>query len=101
MRARCGIHGLPGDEVMTIGPLLGAAFRTFYLNSAGLTIDAVRLEGAGAAERPVSRMRRGADDYLTEGRSAEAIQARPAAFRCAPKSVEEPLRLMRARGRAR
>ena len=67
MRARCDIHGLPGDEVMTIGPLLGAAFRTFYLNSAGLTIDAVRLEGAGAAERPVNRMRRGADDYLTEG----------------------------------
>ena len=42
-----------GDEVVTLRPF-GAAFRTFYLNSAGLTIDAVRLEGAGVAERPVS-----------------------------------------------
>jgi aminopeptidase N len=35
-----------GDEVVTLRPF-GAAFRTFYLNSAGLTIDAIRLEGAG------------------------------------------------------
>lgn len=42
-----------GDEVVTLRPF-GTAFRTFYLNSAGLTIDSVRLQGAGVRGAPLS-----------------------------------------------
>ncbi len=41
-----------GDEVVTLRPF-GDRFREFYLNSAGLTIDSVRLEGASVAETPL------------------------------------------------
>ena len=42
-----------GDEIVTLRPF-GDAFRTFYLNSSGLTIDSVRLERANAAEAPLA-----------------------------------------------
>lgn len=42
-----------GDEVVTLRPF-GAAFRKFYLNSAGLTIDSARLESAAGPETPLS-----------------------------------------------
>lgn len=42
-----------GDEVITLRPF-AAGLRKFYLNSAGLTIESVRLENAGRAEAPLS-----------------------------------------------
>ncbi|MGH7649205.1 MAG: M1 family aminopeptidase, partial [Gemmatimonadaceae bacterium] len=42
-----------GDEVVTLRPF-AAGFRRFYLRSAGLTIEAARLEHAGGAETPLS-----------------------------------------------
>ncbi len=41
-----------GDEVVTLRPF-AAGFGRFYLNSAGLVIDSVSLEGAGGAESPL------------------------------------------------
>ncbi|MGH7689759.1 MAG: M1 family metallopeptidase, partial [Gemmatimonadaceae bacterium] len=41
-----------GDEVVTLRPF-ASAFRRFYINSAGLTIDSVRLERAVGAETPL------------------------------------------------
>lgn len=42
-----------GDEVITLRPF-AAGLRKFYLNSAGLTIESVRLENGGRAETPLS-----------------------------------------------
>lgn len=42
-----------GNEVVTLRPF-ASAFRRFYLNSAGLAIDSVRLERAAGAETPLS-----------------------------------------------
>ena len=60
-----------GDEVVTLRPF-GAAFRTFYLNSAGLTIDTVRLEGAGVAEIPLSYTTDASRLWITLDRAYDA-----------------------------
>lgn len=60
-----------GDEVVTLRPF-GAAFRTFYLNSAGLTIDSVRLEGAAGAETPLSHTTDESRLWITLDRAYDA-----------------------------
>src|SRR6185312_7985268 len=58
-------HGVVfGDEVVTLRPF-GDAFRTFYLNSSGLTIDSVRLERAAAAEAPLAFTRDASRLWIT------------------------------------
>lgn len=60
-----------GDEVVTLRPF-GAGFRTFYLNSAGLTIDTVRLEGGGVAEIPLSYTTDASRLWITLDRAHDA-----------------------------
>lgn len=60
-----------GDEVVTLRPF-GAGFRTFYLNSAGLTIDSARLERSAGAETPLSYTTDASRLWITLDRAYDA-----------------------------
>ncbi len=57
-----------GDEVVTLRPFAGA-FRRFYLNSAGLTIDSVDLESARGAQTPLAHRSEDSRLWITLDRS--------------------------------